>query len=122
MDMLAAARDRATKALPADVKLDPLTILAIISAVVQLIELCSKKQKLERTHVIKAIREPTVMQQIVLRREATKEIGRSSFRKGGALFIDKLLEVGKAASPNEVEEFVTQVLGKPPAAAAPAST
>ncbi len=118
-DMLATARDRAIARLntaagakPDDVKIDPATLLAIFSAVVQLLVQCKKKDKLADAALVKAVQAPSMMQQLVLRREIIRELGsRSEYRKNAAGLLSAMLAVGAEATAEEALAFVQQATG-----------
>lgn len=116
-DMLATVRDRALKringdasAAPNDVKIDPATLLAIFSAIVQLLSQCKKKNP--NVDLVKAVQQPTMMQQLVFRREAIRECGsRSEYRKNAAAIVAAIIEIGAEATPEEATAFVAQATG-----------
>lgn len=117
-DMLATARDRALLRINKDtteanaVKIDPATLLAIFSAVVQLLAQCKKKDKLDEAALVRAVQNPTMLQQLSLRREIIRELGsRSEYRKNASNLLSALLETGAAATPAEAAEFVKQAVG-----------
>lgn len=117
VDMLATARDRAVSRLskaegskPDDVKIDPATLLALFSAIVQLLATCKKKDK--TVDLVKAIQSPTMMQQLTLRHAIIRELGsRSEYRKNAAGLLSAIFEVGAQATAEEATAFVAQATG-----------
>jgi len=118
IDMLTEACDRASKKIKAvdgNVQFDPLTWIAIFSAVVQLLQMCNRRKngKLTDAEIAAAIRKPTMMQQIALRRAVTSEIGsRTAFRRDAAALVQSLIAVGNEADDDEITLFVSQALEK----------
>ena len=111
-DILAVVRDRANskiKAAKPEIAIDPATLLAIFTAVVQLLQSCGKKDK-DKAKLANAIRNPTVMQQIAARRAIISELGRPKFRKHGDLIIDQLFSVGREATAEEAAAIIAQVI------------
>lgn len=113
-DILALARDRAVTHLAKlrnakleDVKIDPAMLLAIFSAVLQLLQQCKKKE--QNADLPKAVQKPTMIQQLALRQAIIKEIGsRKEFRKNASDIMQALIEVGAGATPEEVALFLKQ--------------
>ncbi len=113
-DILAVMRDRAIarianarNAKPEDVKVDPALLLAIFSAVLQLLAQCKKKDK--DVNLQLAIQKPTMLQQLSLRQAIIKELGsRKEFRKNASEIMQALIEVGAGATPEEINTLLKQ--------------
>lgn len=109
-DILAVVRDRtAEKAKKANVAIDPSTLLAIFTALVQLLQSCGKKEK-DKAKLANSLQKPTVMQQIAARRAIINELGRSSFRKNGDVIVDQLFAVGRETTPEEAAAIIAHVV------------
>lgn len=111
-DILAVVRDRTNakiKTASPAIGLDPATLLAIFTAIVQLLQSCSKKDK-DKNKLAGAIRNPTVMQQIAMRRAIISEVGRSKFRKHGDTIVDQLFAVGREVTAEEATAIIAQVV------------
>lgn len=111
-DMLSEVRTRVEAQLPGEngaaVKLDPTTWLALLSAVLEVVQECLKK-KTDRPVIAASLRRPMLGQQLVVRRKIIKELGRAQFKKLGPEIVQALVDVGQNATPEEADLFLQQL-------------
>lgn len=114
-DILATVRDRVaakfkSSAAGSDtsIKIDPATLLAIFSAVMEVLQSCLAKRK-DKLKLAADIQNPTMLQQLTLRRAVIKELGRSEFKKFGAEYVTHLIDVAKEATDEEAFAFIDEL-------------
>lgn len=111
VDMLSEVRSRVEKNLSTPenaVTFDPTTWLALLSAVLEVVQECMKK-KTERAKIADSLRRPMVGQQLIVRRKIIKELGRSQFKKIGPEIVQALVDVGQETTPEEAALFLDQL-------------
>jgi hypothetical protein len=113
VDILATVRDRVTAkfksgAANAAIAIDPAIWLAIFDAVMEMLQDCLAKRK-DKLKLAADIQNPTLIQQLALRRAVIKELGRAEFKKLGAELVTHLVDVAKEATDEEAYAFVDEL-------------
>jgi hypothetical protein len=87
--------------------LDPITWLAIITAVVKLFRECKKKS--DAPAIKKSLKSPSLLQKVRFRRHLLGELGRAKMRTLEAPLVQTLSDVGGAATATEIDALYTQL-------------